>query len=165
MPAKSKFKAVVIGVGNEFRGDDGVGIYVAKKLQEMRIQGLKVMKGQDGSNLMDLWQGSDVAILIDAVASGNEPGSIFRYDTRTEPIPSDFFHISSTHSLSVDGYIELSKSLDEYPPTLIVYGIEGKTFESTNEKSLEVEEAAYKVIVQVIRDLEKLFPSPLKRLS
>ncbi|MGZ4244637.1 MAG: hydrogenase maturation protease, partial [Solirubrobacteraceae bacterium] len=63
---------VVIGVGNELRGDDGAGPLVMRRLRDA---GLEVAVCHGGTELLDLWHGASAAILVDAVATGAPAGT------------------------------------------------------------------------------------------
>ena len=106
---------------------------------------------------MDSWKDSDAVILIDAVHSGAQPGTIHRFDVHTQTIPTKFFHYS-THAFGVAEAIELARALKQLPQNLIVYGIEGKCFEAGIGLSLEVEKSAQEVVKRVKQDIHTCSP-------
>ena len=72
---------LVIGIGNEYRGDDGLGLIVARRLRERHLPKVTIMEiGGDLTVLGETWQGAETVILVDAVASGREPGTIYRFE-------------------------------------------------------------------------------------
>ena len=91
-------------------------------------------------------------MLVDAVRSGAPPGTIHRLDARAAPIPTGFFHYS-THAFSVAEAVELARSLDQLPPHLIVYGIEGENFEAGVGLSAAVEQAVESVVERAAEDM------------
>jgi len=137
---------VVIGVGNEYRSDDGVGIVVARRLRERFLTKVTVLEESgEGAALIDSWKGATWVMLVDAVRSGASPGTIHRFDARAAQIPTRFFHYS-THAFSLAEAIELARSLDQLPPHLIVYGIEGENFDAGVGLSHAVEQAVESVV-------------------
>jgi hydrogenase maturation protease len=137
---------VVIGIGNEYRSDDGVGIAVARRLHERFLTKITVLEESgEGAALMDSWKGATWVMMLDAVHSGAPPGTIHRLDARAAPVPTEFFHYS-THAFSVAEAIELARSLDELPPHLIVYGVEGENFSAGEGLSPTVERAVETVV-------------------
>ena len=76
--ALSGGKVLVIGVGNVFRSDDGVGVAVASRLRSHRIPGsVEVVEGgADPFGLMEPLARAERVILIDAVSMGAPPGTI-----------------------------------------------------------------------------------------
>lgn len=142
-------QTLVIGLGNDCRGDDAVGRVVARRLKEIEGYNLRVVEESgEAATLIEAWKGTDFIILIDAIHSGGAPGTIYRFDPATRPIRGRFFH-HSTHAFGVVEAIELARALDQLPARVILYGIEGKTFESGVGLSVEVERAADAVFRRV----------------
>src|SRR5574341_1004248 len=132
MPSKqisqNKLRILVIGVGNAYRGDDAVGLVVAQRLKEQAIDHVSVLEeGGDGVTLMESWENADTVILVDAGYSAAKPGTLYRFDAHTQPIPAKYFHYS-THAFGVAEAIELSRTLNQLPSRFIVYCIEVKCF-------------------------------------
>ena len=150
-PAKGG--TLIIGLGNQYRCDDAVGLVVARHLKEAAPAHVRVLEESgEGTALIELWKGAETVILIDAVHSGAKPGTVRRFDAHGQPIPTRFFHYS-THAFGVAEAIELARVLGQLPPRLFVYGIEGKTFEAGLGLSPEVEKAAQEVVERVLGDL------------
>ena len=103
----------------------------------------------EGTSLMETWKGYDRVFIIDAVSSGEVPGSVHRLDPSNETIPAKYFSCS-THNFGVAEAIEMARVLDQLPNNIKLFGIEGKTFESGEELSLEVESAAEIVTQEII---------------
>lgn len=149
---------LIIGVGNEYRCDDGIGIAVALTLHRLNLPGVVVLEASGaGSTLMELWSHADCVILVDAVSSGSALGTIHRFDVAATPIPAPFFR-HSTHAFGVHEAIELARTLGQLPHQLIVYGIEGKTFSYGTEMSPKLEESAQTVVRMIANDLKVLVP-------
>jgi hydrogenase maturation protease len=148
-------KRLVIGVGNEDRGDDAVGLLVASRLKPRADQDTKVIEWPgDAVSLMDLWKGADTMFIIDAAVSGVETGTIHRINVAAQPLPRDLLRYS-THTFSVAEAIELARALGELPREVVIYGIEGESFTAGAALSPAVENAAREVEDLVLADLEK----------
>jgi hydrogenase maturation protease len=133
-------------VGNWYRSDDAVGLVVARKVKSRNLPGVVVREGSgEGAALMEAWKDADSVIIIDAASSGSTPGTIHALDAGLTTIPSAFFHYSS-HTFSVAEAIELARVLNQLPPQLIVYGIEGKNFSAGVGLSPEVERASEELV-------------------
>ncbi|MGO9518171.1 MAG: hydrogenase maturation protease [Candidatus Korobacteraceae bacterium] len=146
---------VVIGIGNEYRSDDGVGIVVARRLRERFLSKITVLEESgEGAALIDSWKGAMWVLLVDAVHSGAPAGTIHRFDARAAPIPIGFFHYS-THAFSVAEAIELARSLGQLPPHLVVYGIEGENFAAGLGLSHAVEQAVERVVEHVATEVRE----------
>jgi len=154
--ATSRQPVLIIGVGNEFRGDDGAGLVVSRRLRALALEGARVLEVEgEGTAVMAAWKGADAVILVDAVHSGAAPGTVHRLEAHAGPVPGSFFH-RSTHAISVADAIELSRSLGELPPHFVLYGIEGKSFEAGVGLSPEVERAVQEVEEAVLEELRTM---------
>jgi len=148
---------VVIGVGNEYRGDDGAGVAVARRLRAQFATGVTILEESgEGAALIQAWQGAAWAMLVDAVCSGAPPGTIHRLDARAAPVPTGFFHYS-THAFSVAEAVELARSLDQLPPYLIVYGIEGENFAAGVGLSTAVKQAVEAVVELAAKEVREAY--------
>jgi hydrogenase maturation protease len=146
-------RTLVIGVGNPYRRDDGVGLDVARSIRAEGIPGVEVVEQSgEGAALLEAWQNSSMVILIDAVSSGAPPGTIRRFELPDDTMPLQFFHYS-THAFSVAEAIELARALDLLPSRLIVYGIEGSDFAPGEGLSADVKPSAEEVTTQIRTEL------------
>jgi hydrogenase maturation protease len=144
---------LVIGIGNAFRGDDGVGVLVARRLRELALSGLTVLEQSgEGAALVEAWTGTDRVIVVDAISSGGRPGTIHRLEVDRHPLPAHFSS-SSTHAFGLAEAVELARRLDRLPASLVIYGIEGQSFNLGQDLSPEAEAAADKVVDQIVADL------------
>ncbi|MDW4908618.1 hydrogenase maturation protease [Streptomyces sp. ADMS] len=128
MPTRTRI--AVIGVGNDFRRDDGVGWAVLARLRE-RAEGrplppdtvLATCDGDPG-RLIGLWEGAHLAVVVDA-AHGHpgSPGRVHRLtlDAGLLEQPS----ATSSHGLGLGEAVELARALDLLPDRLVVYAVEG----------------------------------------
>ena len=133
--------AMLIGIGNEFRSDDGVGILAARRFREKNLPGIAVVESTgEAAALLDAWTGMKTVIIIDAVLSGAPPGTIHRIDARRQSVSQELFPFS-THALGLAHAVELARSLGKLPINIVIYGIEGKQFSAGSSLSPEVQEA------------------------
>jgi hydrogenase maturation protease len=117
-------KTIVLGVGNQILGDDGVGIHVVNELKkQIRNPNITVDEAiTGGMNLLELLLGYDKAIIVDAVKTKDgENGEVKR-------IPlGDFstMHSCNPHDVSLIEAIEMAKKIgeDRIPREIIVIGI------------------------------------------
>lgn len=144
---------VVIGIGNRFRGDDAIGILAAEKLTSLLPNIAIHQSNGEALALMELWEGVDHAILIDAAKNQGAPGEVSRLDASEAPITSNEFH-TSTHAFSVSEAIEMARSLDRLPPEVTVFAIEGKSFDHGENLSKEASQG----LDEVVRIIEAEWP-------
>ncbi len=152
-----EYSITVVGIGNAYRSDDGIGLYVARQIESLALSGVRVVEGiGDGFALLDAWADSDHTFVIDCPSSGASPGTTYHFDALGESIPSNLFSGLSTHSISVNQVIELARVLNRLPRGLIVYGIEGKNFSAGIDLTTEVRQAADKIIERIVVDIDSL---------
>ncbi len=146
-------KVLVIGIGNPARCDDGVGIVVARALAAKRLPNASVVESVgEAAALSQLWTGAETVFVVDAVSSDAEPGTVHRIDARTRSLPTGIFQ-SSSHNFGIAEAVELARAMNQLPTRLIVYGIEGKHFETGIGLSPEVVSAARRVVGSIAREL------------
>lgn len=148
---------LVIGVGNEHRGDDAIGLLVSRRIRALNLPGVSTSEcNGDVNRLFEMWKDSQAVAVIDAVSSGRKPGTIHRWNAARESLPVDIFS-SSSHSFGVAQTIELARVLGQIPPVAIVYGIEAKQFDLHVELSLELLESLDAIVQQIRTDLMDLY--------
>jgi hydrogenase maturation protease len=113
---------VVIGIGNEFRRDDGVGLAVAGQIAKRKLSGVRVLTsiGEPGS-MLEAWTGVPVAIVVDAAAGrGAIPGRIRRW------VPGDPTEsaVLSSHALGLPQTYALGEALGQIPQKLVVFTVD-----------------------------------------
>ena len=146
-------RVVVIGVGNAYRGDDGAGLAVVERLRGRVPEGVDVVASEEEpTRLMDAWDGADSVVVVDAVASGCEPGELHRFDASADGVPARVFR-SSTHAFGIGEAIELARALGTLPGQVLVYGIEGAAFDACEGLSPPVEAAVELLADTVLEEL------------
>ena len=148
-------ETLVIGVGHEQRGDDAVGLLVARQLAG-RSPSLRVVEhGGDGMDLVLAFEDARRVVLVDAVVSGARPvGAVHRFEAHREPLPAALFSAHSTHALGVADAIELARATDRLPERVVVYGVESACFETGGAPQPPVLDAVPQVAERVLGELE-----------
>lgn len=104
---------VVIGVGNPYRRDDGVGTAVIELLRVAGLpEGVRLECSLgDTAELIQLWEDADLAIVVDAARPST-------------PRPGILHHTVSSHHLPMGEAIELARALGRMPRRLELFAIE-----------------------------------------
>lgn len=136
-------RVVVIGVGNRYRGDDGVGHRVVDLLSE-EVETAQAEAGHpsrpptgrlertelhysDGepTRLLEHWDGADLAIVVDAVITGGEPGRVAVLEAGVDDLPARA--ATSSHASGVGEAWALGSALGTVPGRLLVVGVEAES--------------------------------------
>jgi len=144
--SKNDKPITLFGVGNTLRGDDGIGVVLARSVGALSPRRFTVCEctGEPAA-LIQQWSGVEAAMLFDAVHSGGAPGAIFRVDVAETSLP-DAFQQTSTHGFGVAEAVELARALGVLPGRLLVYGVEAASFDQGAEMSPEVAAAVPEVV-------------------
>ncbi|MFO0700726.1 MAG: hydrogenase maturation protease [Nitrospira sp.] len=147
----------IIGLGNELRGDDGVGLLAARRLRQAIGDRAEVIEAEmAGVELIGLMEGARVAILIDAVQSEQSPGIIHRLDVSAGPIAVRVVPHSS-HAIGISEALELARVMGVLPQRVIVYGIEVGNMETGQALSIPVAHAVEEVVERVIQECDACY--------
>jgi hydrogenase maturation protease len=117
-------RTVVIGVGNPSRRDDGVGWVVASAAGR-RLGDAVDIDWSDGepTRVLDAWADRDLAVVVDAMCSGLEPGAIRLLDGNdVEGVQQRGL---GSHAVGLGEAAALGRALGRLPRRLVFVGIEG----------------------------------------
>lgn len=152
VPCSSSIR--VIGLGNELRGDDAVGLLAARRLRQAVGHRVEVIEAEmAGLDLIELMKGARFVILIDAVRSGGSPGIIHRLDASNSLIGVQMLSHSS-HALGIWDALELARTMGVLPARVIIYGIEAGNTEAGQMLSSSVAKALDEVVGLVVQECE-----------
>lgn len=163
-------KTIIVGLGNPILGDDGVGWKVAEEVKKQlnllsaSSSGSARVRERNnvdveflslgGISLMEHLIGYERAILIDAISTEEETGSILV--SRLSEIPDySAFHITSAHDTSLQNAIKLGKTMGaNLPEDITVVGISAsRIYDFSEELSTPVAQAlpkATKIVIDLL---------------
>lgn len=123
-------RVLIAGVGNVLRGDDGFGVEVAHRLEEMTLPaGIRVVEtGIGGIALVqELQEGWDALIVIDTVDRSRAPGTVMVIEP--DIVDVDALSWSERHDLLADMHLAtpgralmLARALGVLPPVVRLVG-------------------------------------------
>jgi hydrogenase maturation protease len=124
-------KTIVVGLGNPILGDDGVGWKVAQEVERL-LASSEPGHGTDiavdycalgGLSLMESLAGYEDAILVDALALDQPPGTVMAFPLEELPNLSTG-HTTSVHDTSLQDALKMGASMGIVLPSRItVVGI------------------------------------------
>ena len=102
---------VVIGVGNEYRRDDGAGLAVVTGLRDRVPPGVElVLTDGEPTRLIEAWTGAALAVVVDAVrAQPPRPGQVHRFVVDRPGAGTT--QTASSHGLGLDDAVALALAL------------------------------------------------------
>ncbi|MDX1386425.1 MAG: hydrogenase maturation protease [bacterium] len=148
-------KKLVIGLGNEYRRDDAIGLLIARDLRKKDLPEVEIVESSgEITELMDCWGNADYVFAVDALDAGGAPGTLHCFNAQQGPLPTESFSCS-THAISLPEAIELARALDQLPPHLQVYGIQGKDFSAGDELSVELQSQRKTLTEKIIKEISQ----------
>ncbi len=138
-PDTTSPSTLIIGLGNPLRGDDGVGICVAQKLAEQVLPaGVEVVDGgTQGLGLVNLMEGQQRVILVDAADVGRSPGQFVRFTLAEVRLLGADRHLS-VHAAGLREALLLAQALKMLPPEVIIFGVQPRHLEWDDAQGLRL---------------------------
>lgn len=141
-------RPLVIGVGNRWRGDDGIGPLTIDALAALGTDGpdadLIALDGEPG-RLVAAWEDRSRVVVVDAIVTGAAPGTV-------HCVTSGFAGRgagASSHGNGIAEAVALGRALDRLPEQLVVIGIEPGRLDHGAELSPTVA-AALDTVVRLV---------------
>jgi len=141
---------LVLGMGNPILSDDGLGLVVARRLRELPMPSdVEVAESEVGGlRLLELVRGFTKVVIIDALRSGAEPGTIGRVDAAAF---RGGHRYGSAHSIHLGTALELGEQLGyDMPGEVVVYTVEAVDVETFGEDLSPPVAAAAERVVELI---------------
>ena len=136
----------VIGLGNPLRGDDGVGVRVVELLAARQLpSAVKVIDGgTQGLGVVNLMEGHQRVILVDATNIGEAPGEFIRFtldevDLLAGSSPLGGGQHLNVHYAGLRDALLLAQALGTLPQTVVVFGVQPANTDWESRLSPEVE--------------------------
>jgi hydrogenase maturation protease len=148
-------RRLVAGVGNIFLGDDGFGVEVATRLARQQLpDGVRVL--DTGIRARDLAYelldgGYETAILVDAVARGGSPGTVYLIEPESGEPPAAIAAIDG-HAMHPEATLALVQALGGVATRILVVGCEPASLEEGVGLSQPVA-AAVDQAISMVREL------------
>ena len=152
-PMLSQKSTLILGIGNILLRDEGVGVHVVRRMKGMDLpKDVEVLDGGTaGLELVDFIENRRKLIVVDAVKTGDKPGTIYRLiETNLKIKPKA---IMSFHEIDFLDALYMSDVMKNKPKEIIVIGVEPKDMSDGVELSPEIEERIPRIIEFVMKEL------------
>ncbi|UCE66046.1 MAG: hydrogenase maturation protease [Candidatus Zixiibacteriota bacterium] len=147
-------KALIIGIGNGFRKDDGVGLEIARRIEELNLPGITVAKSTgDITNYINVFRDFEILIIADSIKNAGNPGMNIRIDISDLQEDFELSPNISTHWLGILETLKLANNTGYLPAKTIIYGIEGVDFSYGIGISAELTNATELIVDEIIDEL------------
>lgn len=157
---------MILGVGNILFSDEGFGIRVVEKLQEIYQfeDNIQVIDGGVlGINLLGVISKPDHLIVVDAIRNRGKPGDLYRLES--DAIPERIRAKNSLHQIDFLEALTLCQALDKVPRTVIL-GVEPEDIDTlSTELTPAIQSQVGPVIDQVLNEVKRLGGSYRKRMG
>jgi hydrogenase maturation protease len=110
------------------------------------------------AGLLDLWEGANLAVVVDAVRlSTGGPGGFHRVEVKVDAMGGDLGGAAavSSHGTGPGDAVELARVLDRLPERLVLYGIEGASFSPGLGFSAELEASMAAVVDRIVEEVSR----------
>jgi hydrogenase maturation protease len=152
---KPAYKTLVLGVGNTLMGDEGVGVHVIERLLAGFVipEEVQVMDGGVlGMDLLYYLEGIENLLLVDAVETHKDPGTIIRLEG--DEVPAFLSMKISPHQVGVPDMLAVAKLKDLYPKRIVLWGVQPQFLDMGLEMSPLVESKVDILVSNVVEQLE-----------
>ena len=147
---------LILGLGNNLRGDDGAGPAVIAALSSMNLppQVDLLDGGTPGLETVLLLEGYERVIIIDAADMDLQPGQWRRFSPDTAELKSSENKLRGTlHAAGLAEALVLAGALDLLPPTLIIYGIQPEKIDWSDNLSQPLQAALPDLVNAIVEEI------------
>ncbi|MCP4537110.1 MAG: hydrogenase maturation protease [Chloroflexi bacterium] len=120
-----KSSVLVLGLGNPLRGDDGVGPRIIEELTRRGLpEGVTAQDvGNAGLDLLNILEGWERTVIVDAAEMGREPGQFVRFTPNEARLTRAGDHLS-LHNAGLSDVLALADALGRTLPDLVIFGVQ-----------------------------------------
>jgi hydrogenase maturation protease len=107
----------------------------------------------DPLDLLGVWDGAELAVVVDAVRSGAAPGTVHVVELDYGPgadTPAHREATGSTHGIGLASVLRLSRAVGHAPERVVVVGVEGEDFGRGTGLSPAVDAALAEAVRRVV---------------
>lgn len=137
---------LVLGVGNLLLSDESIGVHVINQLENEYVfpDGVELVDGGTaGMELLDYIAKREHVMIVDAVLTGDEPGTVVIL--KDDDVPALFNNKVSPHQLGLSDLLGALKLTEESPENIFLVGIVPESV----EPGLEMTDTVSKTIPTV----------------
>ncbi len=145
----------IIGIGNTLKGDDGIGVILARKIEEKDLPSdVKVIiVGTGGMKILHRLKDLEKAIIVDAVQFEGDPGEhVFFSPEEVRSLRES----RGTHETNLLDVLELSEKVGEAPDNVLILGIQPKNNNMGSKVSPELEKRIPELVEELYKKIKAI---------
>jgi hydrogenase maturation protease len=148
-------RITILGIGNLLLKDEGIGVHLVQKLagvvDDANVKIIDAGTYPDFLSLID--DNLDKLIIVDAVKTGDRPGTIYRFGS--DDLDLDSTLPVSAHDMGVLDSLKTMALFNKQPKSTVIIGIEPRTIDFGLDLSPEIEDKLPKIISLVLKEIEE----------
>jgi hydrogenase maturation protease len=153
---------LVLGLGNTLLRDEGVGVRVVERLQELYRfpENVQVVDGGTmGLDLMAYVEAADRLLVLDAVNTGGEAGTLAHLVG--EQVPAFLSLKVSPHQMGLSDLLAAAQLRDIYPDEVVLWGVQPGAIEVGLDLSPAVAARVDALVDRALAELHRWGIEPL----
>lgn len=150
-----KITVTVLGVGNILLQDEGFGVRVIEEMTRRFSfpSYVQVLDGGTlGMELMRFIDGTEKLILVDAIAGGKDPGTL--YEFKNEQVKAYFKEKVSAHELGIQDVLAVLEVLEKPIAEMVVLGVQPESLDVSLELTPLTASRIDSVIEKIVAQLQ-----------
>jgi len=146
---------LVIGLGNELRGDDGIGPKIIEEMSNTLLaDSIKLINaGADPFIVLDCLRQKNPVVIIDCAEMGKEPGEVVSFSADESRL-KQMDQLISLHGFGLAEIYRMAKAIGPVAECTII-AVQPKSIKFNTGLSAEVEKSINQIKNQVIKEIKK----------
>lgn len=150
-------RTLVLGIGNVLLSDEGVGVHALGELRRrFEIdQSVELLDGGTaGVELLRYLDGKEHVVVVDAIAAGHPPGTVFRVEG--QDVPRTFHQRISPHQIGLSDVLATALITDSAPADMVMFGVEPQSLTTGLALTPVVEASLEKLVAAIVGELRRI---------
>lgn len=157
-------RAVVLGVGNTIRADEGIGVRVVEALERDYQLPEEVVAIDGGTSSMEMLEDLshlDFLVVVDAIVDGKPPGTLIKL--AGDAVPVFFRRNLSPHGIGLSDVLAALEFLGAEPRETVILGVQPLSLDLATELTPTIAACVLPLVTQVVAELSARGFAPLSR--
>lgn len=146
---------LILGLGNFLLKDEGIGVHIAQRMMNMSLPAeVEVIDGGTlGMKLVYYIENRTKVIVIDAVLTDDQPGTIYRF-TGNDLLEGNECQLFSAHDINFTHVLKNAEMFGNKPKEVVFIGIKPKDISPGIELTPLIESQIPRIIELVLKEIK-----------